>query len=65
MSNTEKVIKEMIEAGESACFIGQVLKLHFTNTEFTPLHFYESGANKSQNEYRFQKSILYAEKLLK
>lgn len=55
------VIKEMIEAGESACFIGQVLKLHFTRTNFTSLHFWDGDKEKTQ--YAFDKACKYSAKL--
>ena len=55
------VIQEMVTAGESACFIGQVLKLHFTRTNFTALHFWEGDKEKAQ--HAFDKACKYSAKL--
>lgn len=61
--NVVSTIKEMIASGESACFIGQVLKLCFLGAEFTPTHFYEGGATLEQTKHRFQKALKYKKML--
>ena len=55
------VIEDMIQAGESARFVGQVLKLYFTRTAITSLHFWEG--DKAKTQQAFDKACKYSAKL--
>ena len=57
----EEVIQEMIESGELACFIGQVIKLHWTRKRFTVLHFENMGYSNGENA--LSEALGYAAKL--
>lgn len=59
----EDCLKEMVNAGESACFIGQVLKLYQLGIVPNRLHFYEGGMTDTQWEYRWQKAQQYFQML--
>lgn len=58
-STVEQVIQKMVEAGKSACFIGQVLKLYCTGIIPEKGHFYRGGMTNNNLEYEHSEGLKY------